>query len=198
MPAYFGNLFQLIVQILFVQSTERDSQNKRALFSVPDNFSFIEKLTDSYNFEDYEIATNWKNGHTLFSKFLFSIISYDSTRKFSLFYYLSKLISGISNQRLVHLFNFNYVSNFSIRNFSGHTFRLLLSFKKNLPFKKITHFNHHLCHAYQAYYTSSFTSATMLIIDGNGDKGATYSINELESNKNFLMKLMSYFDKQDL
>lgn len=169
-------------QIIFAQSTERETQNKRALFSVPDNYSFVDTLTASYNFQDYEIATNWKSGHTLFNKFLFSLISYDSTKKNSFFNHLSKLVSGISNQPLIHLFNFNYVSNFSLRNFSGHTFRLLLSFKKNLPLKKITHFNHHLCHAYHAYYTSPFTSATLLIIDGNGDKGATYSIYKVVNN----------------
>ncbi|MBI3519047.1 MAG: hypothetical protein HY062_06780, partial [Bacteroidetes bacterium] len=163
-------------EIVFAQATERHTQNKRSLFSVADNYSFVESIITSFSFKDYEIATNWNSGNSLPGKMFSTVISYDSSRKHILLNKLIALFSGIKKKPLIHLFNFNYVANFSLRNLSGHTFRLLLSFNKNLAPKKIQSFNHHLCHAYHAYYTSNCKSSIILIIDGSGDYNTTISL----------------------
>lgn len=162
--------------IVYAQATERFTQNKRSLFTVADNYSFVESIIKSFSFKDYEIATNWNSGNSLPGKMLSTVISYDSSQKYILLNRLIALLSGIKKKQLIHLFNFNYVANYSLRNLSGHTFRLLLSFNQNLAPKRIQNFNHHLCHAYHAYYTSSCNSSIILIIDGSGDYNTTISL----------------------
>jgi predicted NodU family carbamoyl transferase len=52
-------------------------------------------------------------------------------------------------------------------------------FSPNFNSSKLTFVQHHLCHAYMAYYQSGFNDALVCIIDGQGEKDATsiYSAN---------------------
>ncbi len=166
--------------IIYAQATERHSQNKRSLFTVADNFHFVEKIIDSYTIEDYEIALNWEENNSLLKKFLFLLVTQDSAKNYGIFNFLAKKISGINQSKLIHLFFFTRIANFSLRSFSGQAFRYLLNKNKGLAQKKINLTNHHLCHAYHAYYSSNFTSAIILILDGSGDDGFSIAVYEAE------------------
>lgn len=167
--------------IVYAQATERFTQNKRSLFTVADNFHFVEKIIDNYQIDDYEIAINWEEHSSLLKKIYFLLLSLDSSKNTGFFNSLAKKVSGIEQPKLIHLFFYTRVSNFSLRSFSGHTFRYLLNSKKGIEQKKINLTNHHLCHAYHAYFSSNFDSAIILILDGSGDNG--YSISIYEANK---------------
>lgn len=167
--------------IIFAQATERFTQNKRSLFTVADNFHYVEKIINDFKIDDYEIAINWEEHSSLLKKIYFLLLTLDSSKNTGVFNFLAKKISGITQAKLIHLFFFTRTSNFSLRSFSGQTFRYLLHKKNNIKQKKIHLSNHHLCHAYHAYYSSSFESSIILILDGSGDNG--YSISIYEANK---------------
>ncbi|MBC7696038.1 MAG: carbamoyltransferase [Burkholderiales bacterium] len=167
--------------IIYAQATERHSQNKRSLFTVADNFYFVEKIIDSNNIDDYEIGTNWEEHSSFFKKIYFLLLTLDSSSNSGIFNFLAEKVSGIKQSKLIHLFFFTRIANFSLRSFSGHTFRYLLNKKNGIRQKKINLNNHHLCHAYHAHFTSSFTSSIILIIDGSGDNGHSISIFQAEN-----------------
>jgi carbamoyltransferase len=162
--------------VIFAQATERFTQNKRSLFTVADNFHFVEKIIDSHQIDDYEIVLNWEENTSLRKKIIFLLVIQDSIKNSGFFKFLVKKISGITQSKLIHLFFFTRISNFSIRSFSGHTFRYLLNKKNGIEQKKINLTNHHLCHAYHAFYSSEFSSSVILILDGSGDNGFSISI----------------------
>lgn len=165
-------------EIIYAQATERYTQNKRSLFTVADNFHFVEKIINSYQIDNYEIAINWQEHSSLLKKMYFLLLTLDSSKNTGIFNFLAKKVSGIEQPKLIHLFFFTRIANFSLRSFSGQTFRYLLNKKNELEQKKINSTNHHLCHAYHAYFSSNFDSSIILILDGSGDNGFSISIYE--------------------
>lgn len=163
-------------EIVYAQATERFTQNKRSLFTVADNFHFVDTILSDYQIDDYEIAINWEEHSSLLKKIYFLLLTLDSANNTGFFNFLAKRISGIKQSKLIHLFFFTRTSNFSLRSFSGQTFRYLLNKKNGIEQKKINQNNHHLCHAYHAYFSSNFNSSIILILDGSGDNGYSISI----------------------
>lgn len=163
-------------EIIYAQATERFTQNKRSLFTVADNFHFVDKIINDHKIDDYEIAINWEEHSSLIKKIYFLLLTLDSAANIGFFNFIAKRVSGIKQSKLIHLFFFTRTSNFSLRSFSGQTFRYLLHKKNNIEQKKINLSNHHLCHAYHAYFSSSFDSSVILILDGSGDNGYSISI----------------------
>lgn len=50
------------------------------------------------------------------------------------------------------------------------------NFLKNIPPRKVRIINHHLAHAYNVFYSSSYESAAILIVDGRGSDKETQSL----------------------
>jgi carbamoyltransferase len=166
--------------IIFAQATERYTQNKRSIFTVPDNFNYVEKIIDSHQIDNYEIAINWQEHSSLLKKIYFLLLTLDSSKNIGFFNFLARKVSGIEQSKLIHLFFYTRIANFSLRSFSGQTFRYLLNQKNGIKQKKIDLLNHHLCHAYHALYSSNFDSSIIIILDGSGDNGFSISIYEAD------------------
>jgi carbamoyltransferase len=157
-------------EVVFAEDLERYLQNKRALQCVVDNLFYIRKLINEYceDGANLVVARTWsKKNLKEMSSFKLSI---------------SKKI-------------LKYVSPFQLNNFlqfaiESNTFSISMA-GKNIPmaiynddFSKIMckekpkikiidkYYDHHLTHAANACYSSTFKDAACLIVDGYGEKSS--------------------------
>lgn len=162
-------------EIVFAQATERFLQNKMAISSTSDTYFYADKILDEYPMNDYEISFNWTQFESLF-KYIFVAGTVYAMRNYNkLIKWFGKRL-GVDGDEFSAYMNYHQSSYFSARSNTGAAFRFVLNQRFNLPFKYLNKFDHHLCHTYHSFYTSSFKEATILVIDGGGDKGKSCSV----------------------
>jgi carbamoyltransferase len=165
-------------KIVFAEATERYLQSKRAFSTAADQYFYIEKIFRQYPFSDYELALNWTS-YTGFFNFLKSAGVAYALKNYAK---LTKKLAGrkgTNADELAGFFNFSYSLHFASLLMSGSSFKRAAHTHFDLPYKKHSFFDHHLCHAYHAYYTSSCREAIVLVLDRAGDEGSGYSIYEV-------------------
>ncbi|GJD22778.1 hypothetical protein RIVM261_077340 [Rivularia sp. IAM M-261] len=180
-------------QVVFAEALERYLQNKRAWDVQPDNFYQIVQLIKSYcdPKAEFVVASTWS--YTNWQIYLYLLFNY--------------FILGRGNTKSLLRPSLEKASPFdlSVKTFDWLTllhFLGLLKVGRNFAFQMRFVFNndqisfkryqHHLTHAANACYASSFTDAVCIVVDGEGEKGAVsiYSykdgtIKTVQESKNF-------------
>lgn len=142
-------------RLVFAEAAERYLQNKRAWCSPPDDFLRVNKLIQEYcnSGEDLVIAASWRK--SFFKKLRFIILGP-----------LGALIRRKIGEKNFNLFKscVVYANPFQGVNTEG-------SYKINFPTAKVIRkeYDHHLCHAAAACYSSTYNDAICLVIDGFGE-----------------------------
>jgi carbamoyltransferase len=161
--------------LVFAEATERYLQNKRALNTATDQLFYVEKILTKYPMNDYELAINWTQFDQFIKYTLSASVVYASNKFIRLMRLFGRIIN-INGDELGSYTNYFLSSFFASRTMAGSSFRLQLFARFGLPQKAATNFDHHLCHAYHGYFVSSYTKATILVLDGGGDNGRSLSI----------------------
>ncbi|MBH8567025.1 hypothetical protein I8748_33585 [Nostoc sp. CENA67] len=157
-------------KVMFAEALERYLQNKRAWDVQPDNFNQIVQLIETYcdPKAEFVVSTTW---------------NFDTWQVYlhQLYFYFYLGIEGTKSimqpswkQLLSHQQNFDWLAVLQ--------FTALLKTGRNLAFQMRSRFNsdrilfkryrHHLTHAATACYSSPFTEAACMIVDGEGEKGS--------------------------
>jgi len=157
-------------KVVFAEALERPLQNKRAWEVQPDNFNQIVQLIETYcdPKAEFVVSTTW---------------SFDTWQVylFQIYFYLFLGIGGTKSimrpsweNLLPYRQNLDWLA---ILQFTS-----LMKTGRNLAFQMRSQFNndrivfkryrHHLTHAANACYSSPFTDAACIIVDGEGEKGS--------------------------
>ncbi|BBD63726.1 carbamoyltransferase [Nostoc commune NIES-4072] len=157
-------------KVVFAEALERYLQNKRAWDVQPDNFNQIVQLIETYcdPKAEFVVSTTW---------------SFDTWQVYlhQLYFYFYLGIKGTKSimqpswkKLLPYRQNFDWLAVLQ--------FTALLKTGRNLAFQMRSRFNndrvifkqyrHHLTHAATACYSSPFTDAACIIVDGEGEKGS--------------------------
>ncbi|ABC30343.1 predicted carbamoyl transferase, NodU family [Hahella chejuensis KCTC 2396] len=136
-------------QVLFAEATERFLQDKRAWGVMPDHISHIESvlkpLISKDNKAEFIVATSWK------------AVKEELPVQISDALLPASLGEWIRHQQ-------GYV-----QARAGNHCRMALGERM---LGDVRHYDHHLCHAANALYSSPFTDGLCLVLDGEGEVGA--------------------------
>lgn len=165
-------------KVVFAEATERHHQNKRAINTPPDDMIRIEEIIQEYCDDDAElvIAKTWSEHHLTIFK--------EETRLAQLRhakYSQNEETQFLSENANIYDYVMSFVSN-NVENSGKHLkFRCDTSIPHNTIFK---HYDHHLTHAATGCYTSPFSEAVCVVVDGFGEGSSTaiyqYKDNQLE------------------
>lgn len=146
-------------EVIFAEATERFLQDKRAWGVLPDHKghleSFLKGLIDSDSNAEFIIATSWK----------------------SIKAELPVEISGA----LIPAYIGEWIRSLQAYVQGNAGVNTHLVFKGNV-LSDVRHFDHHTCHAAAAVYFAPFENALCLVIDGEGEVGAS-SLFELKQGR---------------
>ena len=151
-------------EVVFAEATERYLQNKRGWNCLPDHPVYIKQLIEQFcdPEADLVLAKSWSNKFRRNSSFINNLlplvkgfvppVQYDVTEI---------LVKGQVASQLLAGSNINRVLNVDFGKFTEKTPRKI----------KITErrYNHHLCHAAYACFSSGFEHATCAIVDAMGE-----------------------------
>jgi len=141
-------------EIIVAEATERYLQDKRAWGCLPDHKghleNFLYKIIEDDPNAEFQVSTSWK---TIKADLPFEI-SGDLIDKS-----IGEWISSLQA---------------SVQKFAGTNCKVIA---KDRVFEEILHFDHHLCHAASAVYSSPNDNATCLVLDGEGEVGAASLFN---------------------
>lgn len=155
--------------VLFAEASERYLQYKRGLNCVPDSLTRVSKLIDDYcpDSSNFVIARNWSNRRPwyeimwwLCGYFYPAGLSSKRHRKISTFLPKFKLLHMMASQK------------HSMAAGGLNLVRMIREIRPDAEIK-VVDFNHHLCHAAMACYSSPFDNAGCVIIDSFGDHGSS-------------------------
>ena len=137
-------------KVLFAEATERYLQDKRAWGCLPDHKAHIESIINEIIEQDndakFKIATSWKS------------IKAELPVEVSDILLPAKIVKWVESlQALVQ------------RNSGIHS--QMIAKERVLP--TIAHYDHHLCHATAALYFAPMDNAICLVLDGEGEVGAS-------------------------
>ncbi|MBC7696039.1 MAG: carbamoyltransferase [Burkholderiales bacterium] len=163
-------------KIVFAEATERYTQNKRSLSMSADNYFLIKKILKKYSISDYEIGYISRSFSTLFRVTFFSAIIFAVQNYLKAITFFAVKIRKQNASNYISAVDFQYSPHLGLRLMAGTTLKYLLNKKQDLEYKKIINFDHHLCHAYHAYFTAPVNNSIIFIIDGFGDNFSSYSI----------------------
>jgi carbamoyltransferase len=167
-------------RIVFAQATERYLQSKRGLSSACDPVFYVEEILKRYPVSDYEIANNWTYYSGLYKFMRSAGIVYTIKHYIKFTKWFIRFRKFKPENELAGSIDFAFTSHFSCVTIGGSTMRHLLTFNQDLTYKRISSFDHHLCHAYQAFYSSPFEDALVLVLDGTGDESSSYSLYDVK------------------
>lgn len=136
-------------KIIFAEAIERFLQDKRAWGAAPDQLNHLKPILKKIITEDpaaeFQIATTWSQ-----SKEELPIEYSDCFIQHSV----------IEWMKILHQ---------QQQKFAGHNLKYISEQRTR---EKIFRFDHHLCHATNAIYSSPFNEAACLVLDGEGEVGA--------------------------
>lgn len=147
-------------QLLFAEASERYLQNKRAWGCPADDMVRAGKLLNEYADKDTELvlASSWSDSFIGKARFMCFTPGFSNLMKATIpenIYSLLTLLLSIWHRR------------------SGANLEYQ-AIRKNTQSKIIRKtFNHHLCHAAAACYSSPFSEAVCAVIDGHGENSST-------------------------
>lgn len=149
-------------KVFFAESTERYLQDKRAWGALPDQTLHLSGVIDNIIQQDaqaeFQLASSW---------------SKDKTKAF-----VTSDSQFVSNDVIDWMRSMHE----EVQTFSGRNIRFI---GKDRVRKDIWKFDHHLCHAVNAVYSSPFSEAACLVLDGEGEVGAAslFQFSEGEMNR---------------
>ena len=136
-------------RVLFAESTERYLQDKRAWGALPDQVIHLTPVLNDIMTSDpdaqFQMASSWAKDKTE------SFIGADNT-------FISQDVNDW--MRSIH---------HEVQRFAGRNIQFIVKDKVS---ETIWRFEHHLCHAVNAIYSSPHASGACLVLDGEGDVGA--------------------------
>lgn len=166
-------------QIVFAEALERYLQNKRAWGAQPDDLYQIVQLVESYCDPNAEfiVANSWSlTNWQAYLKLLF-VLELGGTKNLLRRSFVSYAKEASNWLTLMHLAGLLKAG----RNFA---YQMRCMFNNNhIVFKR---YQHHLTHAANACYSSPFTDAACIVVDGDGERGSISSY----SYKNGMIKTM--------
>ncbi|MBD2730150.1 nodulation protein nolNO [Nostoc sp. FACHB-892] len=155
-------------QIVFAEALERYLQNKRAWGAQPDDLYQIVQLVESYCDPNAEfvVANSWSSTNWQAYLKLFSTLRLRDTKS------LSRSFSGVYSKEIFDWLAFIHLVGLlkAGRNFA-YQMRSVFN-NDNIIFKR---YQHHLTHAANGCYSSPFTNAACIVVDGYGEKGSISS-----------------------
>ena len=163
--------------IVFAEATERYLQSKRALSSSVDNIFYMKLILEKYPVSDYEVAINWTSYNGLYKYLKQAVVVYSIKNYTKLLKWATSLFNH-NDSVYINLLNFMHSSHFGSLTMAGSSLSWALNICYNLPYKTSSYFDHHLCHAFHAFYTAPCDNALVLVLDGAGDEGKGYTIYE--------------------
>jgi carbamoyltransferase len=154
-------------ELLFAEATERFLQNKRAWNCAPDQPTYIAELINQYCDPDADlvVAKSWSRSYQRISGLMNRLLPVFRPFVPPVQYDITKTL--VSRQLAVQLHagdNINRVLNIDYGRLLDKTSRKI----------KISErlYDHHLCHATSACFSSEFDEASCVIIDGMGEDSA--------------------------
>lgn len=163
-------------KIVFAEATERFTQNKRSLSTTADNYFLVKKILKKYDISDYEIGYISKNFNNILNFTFFASIIYIFQNYLKLIKHFALKIRKQNPDSYEAAVDFQYAPHLALRAMAGTTLKYVFNKEANLAYKKINNFDHHLCHAFHAFYTAPLEDAVIFIMDGFGDEFSSYSI----------------------
>jgi carbamoyltransferase len=156
--------------VVFAEDLERYLQNKRALQCVSDNLYYIRKVINEYceDGADLVVARTWSKKH----------LKEMSSIKISI---TKKLMKYFLPNQINNYLQFIMESNKTSTSMTGKNIPMAIY---NTDFSQLTskktpkiqiidkYYNHHLTHAANACYSSSFKDAACLVVDGAGEESS--------------------------
>ncbi len=152
-------------ELIFAEANERSLKNKRAWNSVPDSLGSVDHVLDKYSDKKNIVAgLSWSDKSLKWSPLILWMIYWIKRYSFLFKNGKTKTAKVYENQVLSQ-------SMYKAPN-SSRNMLLNLEYRMVEKGKKIlikTGFDHHLCHAATACYTSYFEEAICIIVDGMGE-----------------------------
>ncbi|MEE9412629.1 MAG: carbamoyltransferase C-terminal domain-containing protein [Methylococcales bacterium] len=153
--------------VRFAEAEERHLQYKRGLNCSPDGLTRVAGLLDEYceDASQFVIARNW-NKQRPWYEIMWWLAGYFNAAGLSLPRH-NKLSTFLPKYKLLHMLACQKYS------MASGGLNLVRIIRELCPHTQITvqDFNHHLCHAAAACYSSPFDEAACVVIDSYGDHG---------------------------
>ena len=155
--------------VLFAEATERYLQYKRGLNCYPDSLTRMTDLLGSYceHANQFVIARNWEKRRPWYEMmwwlagyFSPAGLSHPGHRKVSTFLPKFKLLHMLACQK------------YSMAAGGMNLVRMIREIRPDAQIR-VVDFNHHLCHAAAACYSSPFEHAACVVMDSYGDRGCS-------------------------
>ncbi|MGH8549005.1 MAG: carbamoyltransferase family protein [Methylococcales bacterium] len=155
-------------EILFAEATERYLQYKRAPNCEPDNERLVSLLKRHCDpGAEFIVAVNWRKFTARFSRLLSQIGITSAKAIFKSRNPDVKFNTPCSlRTKMINAFAASMYDRLGV----GFTYAMKLAFRDSRY--SIRYFPHHLCHAALACYSSPFSEASCMIVDGAGDFGS--------------------------
>ena len=155
--------------VLFAEASERYLQYKRGLNCTPDSLARVSELIEDYcpDSSKFVIARNWSKRRPWY-EMMWWLCGYYYPSGLSSKRHL-KLSTFLPKYQLLHMMASQKHS------MAAGGLNLVRMIRESRPDAEIevVDFNHHLCHAAMACYSSQFDSAGCVIIDSFGDRGSS-------------------------
>ena len=155
--------------VLFAEATERHLQYKRGLNCSPDSLTRITALINQYcdNTTHFVIGRNWSKQRPWY-ELMWWLAGYFNASGLSQSKH-SKISTFLPKYKLLHMLACQKYS------MAVGGLNLVRMIRETSPNAKISidDFNHHLCHAAAACYSSPFDHAACVVIDSFGDRGSS-------------------------
>ena len=155
-------------KVLFAEATERYMQNKRALNCEADPLLWVNDLLTQYcpTATEFVIAINWRKKRPVYENIVASLgcLSASGLMKTG----IKKLRSPLHNYQLHHMIA---CQRNKIQSAGLNLMRIIA---EHYPQCSVTFadYDHHLCHAATACYSSPFTESACAVIDSFGENGS--------------------------
>lgn len=179
-------------ELIFAEANERSLKNKRAWNSVPDSLGSVDYVLDAYlDNKNIVAGLSWSDKSLKWSPLILWMIYW--MKRFSFLFKNEKTKTAKEYENQVLSQSMYKASNSSRYMLLNLEYRMVENGKKIL---NKTGFDHHLCHAATACYTSSFEEGICIIVDGMGEGSsiACYSFknDEIQSlGKNSILNFAS-------
>lgn len=155
-------------EILFAEATERYLQYKRALNCEPDSLLKIADLIRTHcdSASEFSVALNWSKKRPFYEKFC-ALADYFSPSGLMRPRF-DKLSTFLKKYQLFHMLACQ------TRSMARGGVNIASKLRHEFPQSSVRfhYFNHHLCHAAAACYSSDFDQAVCIIVDSYGEHGS--------------------------
>ena len=155
--------------VRFAEATERYLQYKRGINCDPDVLTRVTELINTYceDAAHFVIGRNWDR-HRPWYEVMWWLVGYFNAAGLS-HPKLNKLSTFLPKYKLLHMMA---CQKYSMASGGLNLVRMIRELRPQATIR-VLDFNHHLCHAAVASYSSAFDVAGCVIIDSFGDRGSS-------------------------